>query len=84
MVLGGIGISITEQTTESYFFKIIKKEDRDKFYGPYNTIIDLSAITANLICAGILWFFPYKYVFLFFSAMMFIFALLSTKAKKGY
>ena len=81
LALASVAISMLESTTESYFFDIIKKTQRDKFYGPYNTSIDISSAIATFIAAGILLFFPFKSIFIFFGLAMLAFAILSLRTK---
>jgi MFS family permease len=81
IVLGSFGFAMLEPTTEAYFFDIINKNQRDKFYGPYNTTIDLHGFLASIILAGILLILPFKYIFLFTAIFMFIYSLFSLTIK---
>lgn len=81
LVIGGIGIAMLESTTEAYFFDIVAKDERDKFYGPYNTTIDVNSFIASVFLAGLLLFLPFKFVFISVGAVMFILALVSLKIK---
>lgn len=82
-VFASIGMAMIEPTAEAYFFDITSKPQRDKFYGPYNTTIDVNSAIASFLGATILFFFPgkFEYVFLFFAISMLIFALISLKIK---
>lgn len=79
--LGGIGISMLESTTESYFFDLVTKNQRDKYYGPYNTTIEINGFFASLILAGVLLILPFKFVFLTVGVVMGILALISLTIK---
>jgi MFS family permease len=81
LVLASLGLVMTEATAESYFFEVIKKEDECRFYGPYNTTIDLNHFISRILAAAILWFLPFKFIFLFFSFAMFVFFFFSFKTK---
>jgi len=81
LVCASIGAAMVEPTTEAYFFDIITKDQRDKYYGPYNTAIDVGNSLATFFGAIILLFLPFKFIFIFFAVSMFIFAMLSLKIK---
>ena len=81
LVLASFGAGMLEPTTEAYFFDVINKKQRDKFYGPYNTAIDLNSFISTSLAAVILLFLPFKSIFILFSVVMFIFALMSSRIK---
>jgi MFS transporter, DHA1 family, multidrug resistance protein len=81
IILGGIGIAMLESTTESYFFDIVKKNQRDKYYGPYNTTIEINTLLSSIILAGVLLFLPFKFVFLIVGIFMATLAFLSLKIR---
>ncbi len=81
LVLASFGAGMLEPTTEAYFFDVINKNQRDKFYGPYNTTIDLNAFLGTLLSATILLLLPFKFIFILFSIAMFTFALMSFRIK---
>jgi len=82
LVFASIGLAMLEATTEAYFFDILgNKKNRTKFYGPYNTTIDVNYFVGKLLSAVILLFLPFKFLFLFFAIMMFSFFLLCFKIK---
>ncbi|MFH1308037.1 MAG: MFS transporter [archaeon] len=47
LVISSFGISMVEPTTEAYFFDIVNEKERDKYYGPYNTAIDVGSALAT-------------------------------------
>ena len=81
LILASIGISMLEPTTEAYFFDIIKEEQRDKYYGPYNTATEMGSLLGALSPALILLFLPFKVIFIFFAIIMLFFSLFSLKIK---
>lgn len=81
LVVASFGLAMLEPTTEAYFFDVVKKKQRDQYYGPYNTTIDTNSVIALFIGAVILLFLPFKFLFLFVGAAMFIFALIATRVK---
>lgn len=82
LVFASFGMAMLEPTTEAYFLDILKnKKEENRFYGPYNTTIDLNSFISKIFAAGILIFLPFKFLFLFFGASMFIFFLISFKTK---
>jgi len=72
MILASFGIAMVEPTQEAYFFDITKKNERDKFFPPYTTSIDMGHLTANLLAAVILLLLPFKFIFLLFGFGMLI------------
>lgn len=82
LVLASFGLAMTEPTTEAYFFDLIKGKDELRFYGPYNTTIDVNHFIAMIISATFLLFVPFRYVFLLYAGFMFIMFLVSFRVKK--
>ena len=82
LVLGSFGMAMLEPTTEAYFFDIIKnKKEENRFYGPYNTAIEVGLIFGKIFPAILLIFLPFKYIFIIFGTVMFFLFLLSFKAR---
>ncbi|MBU0894720.1 MAG: MFS transporter [Nanoarchaeota archaeon] len=81
LVLASVGGAMIESTSEAYFFDIIKKKQREKYYGVYNTAIDLNHLATSFIGAIILLFLPFKFLFLFFGVFMLFFSIVSLKLK---
>ena len=81
LVLGSVGMAMLEPTTEAYFFKITTKSQKDKFYGIQNTTVDVNYAISLFAVAIIIKFLPFKFSFLFMTAMMILFALVSLKVK---
>jgi MFS family permease len=81
LVFASVGASMVESTVESYFFDIITKPQRDKFYGIYNTTIEVSSSIASFLSAIILLFFPFNSLFIFFAFGMLFFVLISLSIK---
>jgi len=82
LILASFGIALTEPTTEAYFFDISSKKEMLRFYGPYNTTIIVSDFFGKIIASTILIFFPFKFIFLFFSIYMLLMFFLSFKLKE--
>ncbi|MEM3113135.1 MAG: MFS transporter [Candidatus Pacearchaeota archaeon] len=81
LILASIGLAMLEPTTEAYFFFVSNKKDEQRFYGPYNTRIELGGLAGKFIPGIILLFLPFKYIFIVFSAIMFLFFLISLISK---
>lgn len=81
LVLASFGAAMTEPTTEAYFFDIVKKTDRERFYPSYNTAINVSSFFARALSALVLLILPFKFVFILYAAVMFAVALLSSRVK---
>lgn len=82
LVLASIGMAMLESTTEAYFFDVITIKERDRFYGPYNTAIELNSFLGSAIPAVILLFLPFRSIFIFFGAAMLTLAITSLKIKE--
>lgn len=81
LVLGSVGMAMLEPTTEAYFFDMTNKKQRDKFYGVYNTTIDINYAVSLFLISLLIKFIDFKYSFLLIGFFMMIFALLSLRTK---
>lgn len=79
--LASIGLAMLGATTEAYFFDNIKGKQELRFYGPYNTAIDVNHFMGKIITSLILLFLPFKSIFLLYSLFMLIMLLFSFKVK---
>ena len=77
LVLGSVGLAMLEPTVEAYFFDILNKGEEYRYYGPFNTSLDLNAFAGRVLGSTLLLFLPFKFIFLFFGAIMIFFALVS-------
>ncbi len=85
LVLASFGMALLEPTTETHFFKTLKKKsEENRFYGPYNTTIDFNSFVGRLFGALILLFLPFNYLFLLYGSFMFIMILISSKIKNVF
>ncbi|HUS49193.1 MAG TPA: MFS transporter [Candidatus Paceibacterota bacterium] len=82
LVLASIGLAMLEPTTEAYFFDITKKQDESRFYGPYNTTIEVHNFLGKIISVGLLLILPFKYIFLLFGLLMLFFVFISFITKE--
>lgn len=82
LFLSSIGLAMLEPTCEAYFFDILeKKEDETKFYGPFNTAIDVIGTIGKVMIGVFLLVFPIKVIFLFFAFFMFLYFLASMRVR---
>ncbi len=77
LIIGGIGISMLESTTEAYFFDVSKEGEAYRFYAPYNTTIDANHLIAKFVPSFLLIYLPFRFVFILFAVFMAGFAVLS-------
>lgn len=84
LVLASFGAAILEPATEAYFFRLVKKNERDKYYGPYNTTLDVGHGLALVLFAVVLLFLPFEFIFLVTSLFMIYYLFLSKKIKEIY
>ncbi len=82
LVLASIGLAMLEATTEAYFFDVTKDESESRFYGPYNTTIEVNHFVGKIIASCLLIFLPFKSIFLLFGIVMLLFVLFSFKIKE--
>jgi len=82
IALASVGMAMLEPTTDAYFFDILEGKEALRFYGPYNTTVDINNVIGRSLSAVVLIFFPFKFLFLFFALLMFLMFLLSSKTKK--
>lgn len=70
-LFSSVGIAMLEPTTESFFLgRLRTKEEENRFYGPYNTAIDLGLFLGKFVPALLLLVFPLTTLFLFFGGVM--------------
>ncbi len=81
LVLASVGPAILEPNTEAYFFDITPDKDESRFYGPFNTSIDVNQFVAKVVSSIALLFLPFKYIFLVFGAGMIVLFFLSCGIK---
>ena len=81
LILASVGMAMLESTTEAYFFDILKRKEKYRFYGPYNTAIDTGSFIGKIFPSLMLIFLPFKFVFLLFGVFMFLLFLISFKTK---
>lgn len=72
LVLASFGMAMVEPTSEAYFFDILKSGEASRFYGPYNTRVDVLGLIARVLATIILVFLDFKYLFVLFGVFMFI------------
>lgn len=85
LVVASFGMSLLEPTTETHFFKILKKKsDENRFYGPYNTTIDSSSFVGRISGSILLIFLPFNYLFILYGGFMLIMFFFSSKIKNIY
>jgi MFS family permease len=82
LIFASTGLAMLESTTEAYFFDVLKKKQGSRFYGPYNTTMDVNMFIGKIIPAIALIFLPFKSIFIIFSLFMLIFFFLSCKTKE--
>jgi len=81
LILASMGMAMLESTTESYFFDILKRKEKYRFYGPYNTAIDIGSFIGKIFASILLVFLPFKFLFLLFGSFMFLLFLTAFKTK---
>lgn len=81
-VIAAIGAAMLEGTSEGYFFKITKRREEEKYYGPYNTSLYAISGLGKLIISGGLFYLANEYAFLILSGEMFLIFLIATSLKE--
>ncbi|MBS3072773.1 MFS transporter [Candidatus Pacearchaeota archaeon] len=84
LILASIGLAMLEPTTEAYYFKILDKKEEQRFYGPYNTRIEIGGLLGKFIPSLLILILPFDYIFLIFGIAMLFFFFISFKAKEVY
>ncbi len=70
LIFASIGAAMLESTLEAYFFDLVNKKQELRFYGPYNTNLEVSRLLAYSLPSVILIFLPFKFIFIFFAVAM--------------
>jgi hypothetical protein len=85
LVLASFGLAMLEPTTETHFFKILKKKsEENRFYGPYNTTINTSSFVGRIAGAILLLFLPFNYLFILYAGFMLFMFILSSRISNVY
>ncbi len=82
IILGSIGIAMTESSSEAYFFLVSPKKHIEKYYSVYNTALDVFSFIGKVFVALILLVFAFKFTFLFLALVFLLFALVSSVMKE--
>ncbi|MCL5730457.1 MAG: MFS transporter, partial [Candidatus Pacearchaeota archaeon] len=77
LVLASFSLSMIEPTADAYFFDIVEKEERDKYYGIYTTSINTGNLLGSLPAAALLLFLPFNSLFIFYGLPMIVLAFLA-------
>src|SRR3989344_4793933 len=77
LILAGIGLAAIEPSTEAYFFDLLKGKEEYRFYGPYNTAIDIGQFLGTISATIILLFLPFQFIFIVYAGWMLFFFCLS-------
>lgn len=81
LVCASFGMAMLEPTTEAYFFDSTRDDLEQRFYGPYNTGIDLSQFIGKILASTLLIFLPFRFLFILFASIMGIYVLLASRIK---
>lgn len=81
LILAAFGIAMLEPTTEAYFLEVSSRKDINRFYGPFNTSVDVMQFTGKILAALMLFFLPFEYLFLLFALFMAVMVLFTYKHK---
>lgn len=82
LIVASIGVAMVEPVGEAYFFDILQtKKEELRFYSPYTTTVDVSHFIGRISATIVLFFLPFKFLFLLFALFMLILFLVSTKMK---
>jgi MFS family permease len=77
-VAASIGAACLEATRESYFFRITRQSEEERYYGPYLTHMEVFSTIGKLLGAGLLALLAPKFLFLLLSLQMLLFLALAT------
>lgn len=70
LILASFGMAMLEPTTEAYFLKVSSRNSVNRFYGPFNTSVDVMQSIGKILASFLLFVLPFKYLFLLFAAFM--------------
>ena len=81
LILASLGAAMLEPTVEAYFFDVVRDDKECRFYGPYNTSLDVYHFIGRFSSALVLFILPFKFLFLLFGIYMFALFLYAFKAR---
>lgn len=82
LVLANVFLAFIEPTAEAYFFRITKKKEEGKYYGPFCTSTNLFGTVSRLLSAGVLLLLPFHWIFFLLGAEMVVFFFIAVSIKK--
>ena len=82
LVIASIGVAMIEPIAEAYFFDVLQtKKEELRFYSPYTTTVDVYHFVGRVSSTLVLFFLPFKFLFLLFAAFMFGLFLVSSRIR---
>ncbi len=82
LVLASIGVAMVEPVAEAYFFDILEtKKEELRFYSPYTTNVDVFHLLGRVSATAVLFFLPFRFLFILFGGFMFVLFLLSFRIR---
>jgi MFS family permease len=82
LILASMGIAMVEPVAEAYFFDVLRtKKEELRFYNPYSTTVDSAHFLGRVSSTIILFFLPFRFLFLLFAGFMLGLFLLSSNIK---
>lgn len=84
LILASVGMAMLESTTEAYFFDILDRKQHLRFYGPFNTADSALSLTSKLLASAVLFFLPFKYLFILFGTLMMFYVILTFFIKDSF
>ncbi len=82
LVLANVFLAFLEPTSEAYFFKVTKKKDEGKYYGPFCTSTNLFGTIGRLLSAGVVFILPFNWIFVLLGVEMGVFFLIAVSIKR--
>lgn len=82
LIIGSVGVSRVEASSEAYFFMVAPKKRIEKYYSIFNTTIDVSSIVPKIVIAGVLLMLPFQYSFLVMALFFLGLAYVSLRMKE--
>src|SRR3989344_5358577 len=81
IILASFGVAFLGPTKEISFFKLLNKQEEERYYGIFLTHLEVGLLLGKFIPALLLLFLPFNYIFIVLAIIMFAFGLVSLNLK---
>lgn len=84
LIIASLGMGLLEPATQSYFFRITKQNESERFYGSFMTAKQAGSFVGKMIMAGVILFFSFHIGIFAIGSVMLVLGIWSLRFKKHH